>query len=224
MKIITTVLIYFFLFTSISSQSNSFDETLPVELVYFDAIDMTDSILVIWGTATELNNYGFYIQRSFEDSLNFTDIGFVLGHGTSFSPKDYEYGDSTMPESGTYYYRLKQIDTDGLYEYSWIISIDFVTDLPDIEELIIKDFSLFQNYPNPFNPSTTISFEIAKRENIRLEVINSLGETVDVVFKGRLSAGVHEFNFNASGLTSGVYFYRLKSQNHSLIKKMILLR
>ena len=120
------------------------NDTLPVELVYFNGNIEGNTIQLFWGTATEINNFGFNIQRSV-DSLNWDVIGFVFGHGTSFSPKDYNFTDTTIVESNTYYYRLQQIDNDGKLEYSEVITFSISITSVELEDNIPIEFSLSQN-------------------------------------------------------------------------------
>jgi len=83
---------------------------------------------------------------------------------------------------------------------------------------------LYQNYPNPFNPNTNISFSISESSQIKLSVFNQKGEIVKSLFEGKLDKGNHNFDFNGSDLTSGVYFYKLESESGSIMKKMIMLK
>jgi hypothetical protein len=85
-------------------------------------------------------------------------------------------------------------------------------------------FSLDQNYPNPFNPSTKISFSIAKSAVTTLKVFNALGQEVATLVNGIMPAGTHDVSFNASGLASGMYFYRLTSGDATQMKKMVILK
>jgi len=87
-----------------------------------------------------------------------------------------------------------------------------------------QDFVLNQNYPNPFNSSTIIEFYLPLQSNLELTVFNSLGQKIDILYKGYLSSGIHSFNWNSKANASGVYFYKLKLDSKSTIKKMILLR
>ena len=93
------------------------DEIMPVELVYFYANPEGSIINLYWGTATEVNNYGYDIERA-DDNFSFAVIGFMPGHGNSFSPKDYFFADTSITKNGIYRYRLKQIDTDGVSEFT----------------------------------------------------------------------------------------------------------
>jgi hypothetical protein len=85
-------------------------------------------------------------------------------------------------------------------------------------------YSLSQNYPNPFNPSTTITFELPKSAVVRLSVYDMLGREVSVLVNERRDAGVHEVKFEASALSSGVYFYRLQAGDFTHTKRLLLLR
>jgi len=92
------------------------------------------------------------------------------------------------------------------------------------EKSIPFEFALSQNYPNPFNPTTTIGFGIMERGNVRMSVLNILGEEIRVLLNEEKEAGYHSIDFNASDLPSGVYFYRIQSGNFIETKKMLLLR
>ncbi len=197
---------------------------LPVELTYFTAALNNNTVLLNWNTATEVNNYGFEIQRSAvrapanqplsENAASWSKIGFVKGSGNSNSLKSYSFTDDN-PVSGKVEYRLKQIDNDGSFKYSKIVAVSLIK--PD-------KFELNQNYPNPFNPSTEISYSIPKSNNVELKVYNSIGKEVATLVNGIQEAGNHKVHFNLSNLSSGIYFYRLTSGNFTQIKKMILLK
>ena len=126
-------------------------EIIPVELTSFTATTNGKEVILNWSTATELNNQGFEIQRSTEGEEFFT-VGFVNGHGTTTEQQNYSYADRNL-DDGKYYYRLKQVDYDGSYEYSDVVEVDFRA---------FNSYLLEQNYPNPFNPTTTIGFGITK--------------------------------------------------------------
>jgi hypothetical protein len=85
-------------------------------------------------------------------------------------------------------------------------------------------FRLAPNYPNPFNPSTTIGYAVPTRSAVELTVHNTLGQLVRELASGEVEAGHHEVTFDAAGLSSGVYFYRLKAGNTILTRKMLLVR
>ncbi len=199
------------------------DGSLPVELTTFSAVQLANGILLKWQTATEVNNYGFEIQRLFSDTKlvsvknndNWTKIAFVQGHGNSNSPKNYSYLDKINNKTGYYYYRLKQTDINGEFEFSPVIEVSFAK--PQVYELT-------QNYPNPFNPSTVISYSLPEETVVNLSVYNMLGELVKVIVNTKQNAGNYKVNFDASGLTSGFYIYKLTTPTFSKVKKMLLIR
>jgi hypothetical protein len=193
---------------------------LPVQLTSFTATGTHSGALLVWNTATERNNYGFTIERRGVNSqssvvASWSSIGFVAGSGTSNSAKSYSYTDASV-SSGTYAYRLKQIDNDETYTYSSEAEVAFT--VPAI-------YALRQNYPNPFNPSTTISFTLAQDGFTTLKIYNVLGNEVATLVSGEMKAGVlNTVSFNASKLSSGVYFSRLESNGNTQIKKLIIVK
>ena len=86
------------------------------------------------------------------------------------------------------------------------------------------EFVLMHNYPNPFNPSTTIEFAVAEKSNVMLTVFNSIGEKVSVLINEQREPGAYKIDFSAKELTSGIYYYRLETDNFVQTRKMILLR
>lgn len=91
-------------------------------------------------------------------------------------------------------------------------------------DVLPNQFALNQNYPNPFNPTTTISFSLPTADNVKLVVFNVLGQKVNTLVEGRLSAGYHEVSFDASDQPSGIFFYRLSYSDGTLTKKMLLVK
>ncbi len=191
------------------------DAPLPVELNYFTSNVVNNKILLNWSTSNEINNLGFEVQRANKsDMLNWEILGFVKGSGNSNSTKEYSFEDNNV-KAGTYYYRLKQIDNDGSFNYSNIIEVNV--------NLVPNEYSL-SNYPNPFNPSTNIEFTIAKAGNYKIKVYNLNGEIVSELVNGYYEAGVHKVNFNAGGLSSGMYIYTLQGEGVTIQNKLIILR
>ena len=189
---------------------------LPVELTSFNASVINNSVVLNWITATELNNYGFEIERaSYSAALPvWENIGFVNGNGTTTSPNSYTFNDTKII-TGKYLYRLKQIDNDGSFTYTNEIEIDF--SLPD-------NYELEQNYPNPFNPTTTIKYQIPVSGIVTLTVFNTLGQEVMQLVNGLQQAGTHEVKFDGTNLTSGIYFYQLESGTFNQIRKLVLIK
>lgn len=207
-------------FTSSSPAQASFTTTsaLPVELTTFAGNVNDNEVSLNWETATEVNNYGFEIERQKSElgsiNLSWEKIGFVEGHGNSNSPKLYSFSDNSIT-AGTYYYRLKQIDVDGQFEYSDVIEVS-ITQPESLE--------LFQNYPNPFNPKTNIKFSLKESSNVVLTIYNTIGQEVAVLINQNLEAGIHTSVFDGSNLNSGIYIYSLKTENSTITKKMIMLK
>lgn len=104
------------------------------------------------------------------------------------------------------------------------MKIDKSTGITALNNLTPENFSLSQNYPNPFNPETKIKFQISNSSEVTLTVFDNAGREVAVLVNQFLNAGNYEFNFNAEGLSSGIYFYKLSSENFSETKKMILIK
>ncbi len=186
---------------------------LPVELTSFTAISQNRQVTLNWSTATEINNNGFEIQRSIENS-EFITVGFVKGNGTITTPSEYSYLDKNLLD-GSYSYRLKQIDYNGNYEYS---------DAVEVEVRSLDSYSLEQNYPNPFNPVTKIAYVLKEKANVKLLVMNALGEEIAVLANEVQELGFHELEFNAANLPSGIYFYSLQAGKFTETKKMMLMK
>ncbi len=195
-----------------------FNLVVPVELISLSADEVNNNVQLNWQTATETNNRGFEIERS-ADSQTFTKIGFVPGRGTTTQKSAYSYIDKEAME-GKLYYRLKQVDLDGTFEYSGAVEINYS---------IPAEFSLSQNYPNPFNPSTKIKFSLAADSKVSVKVYNLLGQQVAELTSGEYTAGRHEVNFDAASLSSGIYFYIINAagkdgSNFTSTKKMTLMK
>lgn len=198
------------------------DSPFPVELTSFEASIKGNKILLNWTTATEVNNYGFSVLRlrSATENDEWEEIGFVEGHGNSNSIKNYSYIDNSA-EGGNLKYRLKQIDTDGSFEYSEEVEIVFNKSY---------NFSIEQNHPNPFNPTTMLNYTLQNDSKVIVEVYNTLGERVVKLFSGTQTTGKHSLSWNATGFSSGTYFARFTAtsiQNNETfteVKKLLLLK
>lgn len=192
------------------------DSPLPVELSSFTAGVTDNSVLLKWRTETEVNNYGFEIERSIgsTDKYNWQKIGFTSGSGTSNTPVEYSFADNTVT-SGKYLYRLKQLDIEGGYNYSEAVQVEL--GIPD-------QYKLAQNYPNPFNPATVISFQMPAGAYLSLKVYDAIGNQAAVLYDGFHEAGNFKVTFDASRLSSGIYFCKMQAGDFTETKKMILLK
>ncbi len=193
--------------------------TVPVELTSFTATSVSGTIVLNWETATETNNNGFEIQRRVNNEGSWTTVGFKNGNGTTTQPHHYTYTDDISDINATSVaYRLKQVDFDGSSEFSKEVLVDNIAP---------AQYSLSQNFPNPFNPTTVINFALPYNSFVSLKVYNSLGQEVSTLVNETKQAGSYKVNFNASGLSSGVYYYILRAgNNNEFVKsnKMILLK
>ena len=206
--------------SSISQVPSSGDAPLPVELDSFTALAHASKVELNWSTATEVNNYGFEIERASHNRLDgledWSKVGFVDGHGTTNAPQNYSYTDNIFA-TGAFSYRLKQIDRDGSFRYSNEVAVT--------SALTANDYHLAQNFPNPFNPSTTIRFAVKSPQRASLNVYNMLGQEVHTLYNQEAEAGVvYNIPFDGSGLSSGVYYYRLRTADHTELKKMLMVK
>ncbi len=176
------------------------DYFVPVELSSFNGKIIDNKAVLGWTTATEINNQGFDIEISY-DNQSFEKIAFIPGFGTSAEQHSYSYIVDKLL-SAKNYFRLRQVDFDGSFEYSPVVELDGVTP---------SEFYLAQNHPNPFNPSTSIQFSLPVDASVKLSLFNMLGEELTEVTNRDFSAGVHTINFNAEGLSSGTYLYLLEA-------------
>lgn len=188
---------------------------LPVELTSFTASVRNNVVNLNWETATEVDNYGFEIERKDKHS-NWTKIGFVEGHFTSNSPKYYTFSDKPSGSS-KFSYRLKQIDNDGKFEYSGIVEVDLSGMLP-------KDIEI-KNFPNPFNPETNINIKLPETGQTTVELYNSTGEKIFTIYKGKLDVGTTlSLKVDGSTLPSGVYLIRVSAGKYRKTHKILLMK
>lgn len=189
---------------------------LPITLASFSAtLFSSDSVKLKWKTISEIQNYGFVVQGFVGGQ--WTDISpLIPGHGTTIEMHEYTYITQVGSRDR---WRLCQIDLDGRKSFSEVTMTADVEPTPRPSE-----FSLDQNFPNPFNPSTTIRYGIPARSHVRLIVFNLLGQQVALVQNGEQDEGYHEARFDANGLPSGVYFYRLQAGSYTETKRLLLVR
>jgi hypothetical protein len=205
------------IFFDMSNVNFIISEAVPVELASFNHSVNKNSVSLNWITASEINSNGFEIQRSrVMDNIagEWEAIGFVRGKGTTTESNFYTYSDAGL-KPGSYMYRLKMVDNDGTFEYSSEINVEITP--PAVYELS-------QNYPNPFNPVTIIKYQLPEKQFVTLKIYDALGVEVASLINEEKEAGIHEISFDASSLTSGVYFYTLQSGTIVKTNKMMLLK
>jgi len=189
-----------------------FNDPLPVELSSFAAIAKNQNVELHWSTSSEINNYGFEIQRKSDNW--FATIGFTEGNGNTTLMNNYTFIDENL-SIGTYVYRLKQVDFSGSFNYSDEVTVDVTT---------LSQYMLNQNYPNPFNPATTISYSVPKQTMVNISVYNAIGEKLHSLVSEFKDAGFYTIQFNASDMSSGIYFVRMNAGEYSQLIKMNLIK
>ncbi len=198
--------------------------SLPIQLASFTAVESGNGLVRLdWVTYSEIDNYGFEVQRraAFEDVFLSPPGAFVAGHGTTASSLRYSFID-VPPGGGIWYYRLKQIDLDGSATYSSAVRVSIGNGTSAAAVPLRTE--LLPSYPNPFNPSTTIRYTVSEASMVRLAIFDALGRQVSVLVNEMKNAGAYEVEFEASGLSSGVYFCRLAAGAVELTRKLMLVR
>jgi hypothetical protein len=196
---------------------------LPIQLSSFVAsVASAGHAGLRWTTLSEINNYGFEVQKAADKSAAFQSISgsFTAGNGTTTVKHDYSYVDNSYATGNVY--RLKQLDLDGTLHFSDAADPLAVTGVS--VKALPTEYSLSQNYPNPFNPSTVIDYVIPRTTFVTLEVFDILGRAVRTLASGEQGFGPHSVRFDGTGLSSGVYFYRLRADGQVQSKKLMILR
>ncbi|MCP4625165.1 MAG: T9SS type A sorting domain-containing protein [bacterium] len=198
--------------------TNIVESSVPVEMSSFNYAMNEDAVKVEWETQSEINNYGFEVERSF-DGVKYKKIGFIEGNGTSNLVHTYQFIDKDK-SSGTRYYRLKQIDYNGMFKYTEIIKVEIA--VPD-------DYALEQNFPNPFNPSTEIKYSLPEESFVTIDVYSITGRKVKALVSknhlaGRFSAVWDGRNETGVQVSSGTYIYRIRAGSFNAVKKMVFIK
>jgi len=188
-----------------------YHQYIPVTLSSFTAAVEKEGIALNWETASELDCYGWVVQRNEED---ISEV--IPGYGTTVAPHEYSYMDATAQAGETYSYRLKQIDTGGAVNYSDPITMTM--------EAMVVEYGLQGNYPNPFNPQTMLRYSLAEAGNVTLTVYDVNGRPVATLVDGWRDAGYHEAAFDGTNLASGVYIYEITAGSFNATGKMVLMK
>ena len=201
--------------------NNWSDVPLHVQLTSFwFQIAQHAGVMLNWSTATEINNYGFEVQRSASGGDGFQGVsGLIPGHGTTNVPQSYSFTDNGGFAGA--YYRLKQIDLDQSVHFTEPIQVTGVT---GVNDQVPASFGLEQNYPNPFNPSTAITYSLSATGLTTLVVYDLLGNEVATPVNAEQGPGSYSVSWNAKDMASGVYFYRLTSGGRSELRRMMLVK
>ena len=177
-----------------------------------------------WGPGSDINwaykpESGLAQKWPLPEDLSYSDSEYLTAAMGGFPLGDLNW----YPDQLSTWEAQKDTEWDNirkLMKTGTLVSNESVTDI------VPSGYKLDQNYPNPFNPSTKIAYTVPKTGNVSLKVFNALGQEVATLFEGRKQAGSHELTFDASGLTSGVYFYRLEVEDAgvSLTRKLTLIK
>ena len=188
------------------------DAQLNVELSSFDAIGRDGEVAVTWTTASETDNDHFEIVRNGATVAQIAATNSATGGS-------YNWVDHNVANGTSYTYALVAVDAGGAREE---LASESAT--PSMNVAVITEYALHQNYPNPFNPSTSITFDLLESGVTTVKVFDLMGREVATLVNGNVNAGRHTISFDASGLPSGVYLYKLNVNGFEAQDKMLLLK
>jgi hypothetical protein len=183
---------------------------LPVEFLYIEGEALPDRNVVKWGTASEINNDYFEIQRSV-DGYQFEALGRVEGMGNSNETQHYVFNDPDRP-FGLSYYRIKQVDFNGDFEFSNTITLEH-----------LADFDLISAYPNPFTDEFHVEIRSRKDQIINVKINDPTGRAV-VESKYDIGEGVRELDFDTRHLSKGVYQLVIRNEDDVLLTNEKIMR
>jgi hypothetical protein len=193
----------------------------PVELTYFNGFIRNGAVDLIWETASEINNYGFYVERKIEDDVWKTHSGLIPGNGTSNIQHEYGFEDKEVLPNTTYHYRLRQVDNDGTQtcdDFSNIVTLTYTEK---------GEISILPNSPNPFSDKTAITFILPYNEKVSLDVMDLFGNVITTILDENLSAGKHIYYWNGKNnfgkkCSAGAYLVRLRAGKEVLTRKIMM--
>ncbi|MBL0176174.1 MAG: M20/M25/M40 family metallo-hydrolase [Ignavibacteria bacterium] len=187
----------------------------PVTLASFTAEAEGRAALLRWSTASETNNAGFRIERAAYPSLEFEPVGYVPGNGTSAQAHEYRFLDTQAPR-GKLLYRLRQVDTDGSEDVSFVASVTIGIDAASVE--------LLATYPNPAVTSTTVAFSLPEAMTATLRVHDLLGRQVAELASGPRPAGMHAVPVSVAALRTGTYLLVLETPRGTASRRFSVMR
>jgi len=195
---------------------------LPVEMTLFTATGGDSKVIIRWVTASEWNNSHFNLYRSYAENGGFQNIAQIEGHGTTSEENEYRYEDCQVVNSITYYYRISDVDINGVEEfYEATVS---ATPGGGGLGIVADGYELKQNSPNQFNAGTRIDYTVFEPGLVRLVVYDVLGKEIAVLVNEMQENNGYSVVFNAENLSSGIYFYALGVNGYKEVKKMVLVR
>jgi hypothetical protein len=184
---------------------------LPVEMLYLEAVPETESIRVQWATASEINNQGFEVHRATRPP-EFELIGYVTGKGNTHALSEYSWTDHRVAKNQTYYYRLRQVDFDGMYRWTDIVAAR-----------LDGRGNILSASPNPYSGQTQLMLHLHAKSTVQLTVYSSLGQVVSRFEFESLDAGIHLFDFGSggSGFAAGVFTVNALVDGESLWLRLV---
>ena len=197
---------------------------MPVQIASIKATGAGGSdVRIDWATVSEIDNYGFDVQAAKDMAGPYQTVAnsFCPGHGTTVQPHTYSLT-VQLVASAAPWLRLRQTDLNGAVHFSEAVLLGSSSDATG--RLQPLQFQLDQNYPNPFNPTTTIRYGVPHGAHVVLTVYNVLGQRVQELVNDDVEAGYHEVRFDAHGLASGVYLYRIAAGDFNQLKRLLLVR
>lgn len=188
---------------------------LPVKLIGLSADPIDNSFIRIsWATASEQDNKGFELMRS-ADGINFENIGWVDGNGTTSEQHNYSYNDRAVQPNTTYYYKLNQVDVDGHGTETFVVSAE-ITDGPNVS---ISDF-----IPNPTNGGTRLVISTTDAQPVSVKFYDILGKVVMSSDDNQIAFGTNTLDFNMNNLADATYTAVIRIGTKSYSKKIVLMR
>ena len=191
-------------------ESCSCETALPISLLAFGGSVIDKNVELIWSTASETNNAGFEVQRITLESESWETLGFIEGMGTTTVAHQYEYVDQ-QALTGESYYRLKQIDFDGNYHFSNVISI----------EMGLSSANPYEISPNPVGESLNIQLNYKNSKKIDLELYNASGQAI---WKNSQVSSTASLSFDTKkiGLAPGIYYMHFINSGEIEIQKIVV--
>ncbi len=194
------------------------DLQLDVNLLSFTAVQDGETVMLNWSTASEQDNDHFVIERG--SGGQWQSVASIAGNGTSIETNHYSWRDRQVRVGSSYQYRLIAVDAYGnrlqVGEGSVVMGL--------AAPATITEYRLYTNYPNPFNPSTILTFDLVEAGHVKLSVYDVLGRQVELLVDESMPAGRHSVVFDAAGLPSGLYLYRIEAGAFSDMRKMVLMK
>ncbi len=190
------------------------DAPLAVELTSFDAVAGDRQVTLNWQTASESNIERWDITRNGEF------LAEVAGLGDNESGHRYNFVDNNVVNGQSYSYTLTAYDYQGVAT----VFTQIETATPMAGAGVVTEYALSQNYPNPFNPTTTIEYAVREAGLVQLKVYTVDGREVATLVDGAMDAGSYSVDYDASGLASGMYLYKLSVNGFTATQKMVLMK